>query len=172
MRTKRVTEPKAKSEEQALNSLMALCARAEKSSGDALRLMKKWGVDESSQQRVLEQLIKDRFIDDDRFTGAFIREKRDINGWGVYKIRMELHRKGIDRETIDRHITELDPSQIRDKLIELLTKRLRIVKYENKYQLRDKLLRYGASRGYDFSMLNECIKEVTSDIKEEDIWLD
>ncbi len=165
-------EPKVKSPEQALQSLMALCARAEKSSGDARRLMTKWGVAEESQSRVLKQLIKDRFIDDDRFAGAFIREKRDLNGWGAYKIRMELQRKGIDREIIDRHISELDPSQMRERLITRLTKRLRTTKYETKYQLRDKLLRYGASRGYDFSMVSECVSEVTSAIKEEESWLD
>lgn len=172
MRTKRVTEPKTKSKEQALNSLMALCARAEKSSGDARRLMKKWGVDEESQPAVLEQLIKDRFIDDDRFTSAFIREKRDLNGWGAYKIRMELQRKGVDRATVDRHIDELDPSILRERLMTLLEKRLRTVKYETKYQLRDKLLRYGASRGYDFSMVSECVSEVTSGIKSDDDWDD
>ena len=37
---------KTKSPEQALASLMRLCSRAEKSSGDARRLMARWGAGE------------------------------------------------------------------------------------------------------------------------------
>ena len=36
---KKIGTPKSKSAEEALSSLMRLCARAERSSGDAMRLM-------------------------------------------------------------------------------------------------------------------------------------
>ena len=57
---------KPKSAQQALSSLMRLCARAERSSGDAKRLMATWGVAEGERAAVLQRLIKERFIDDER----------------------------------------------------------------------------------------------------------
>lgn len=55
-----------KTPEQAYAALIRLCARSEKSSGDALRLMQRWGVEPSARQGVLQKLLADRFIDDNR----------------------------------------------------------------------------------------------------------
>ena len=68
-------EKRTKSPEQALAALMRLCARAERSSGDALRLMRTWGVAQEAQQKVLRELLDQRFIDDARYAEAFVREK-------------------------------------------------------------------------------------------------
>ncbi|MFR6557095.1 MAG: hypothetical protein ACLURY_03665 [Alistipes putredinis] len=45
-----------KTPEQAYAALIRLCARSEKSSGDALRLMQRWGVKPSARQGVLQKL--------------------------------------------------------------------------------------------------------------------
>ena len=74
--------PKIKREKtayEALASLMRLCARAERSSGDALRLMQNWGVSKNEQQEVLQRLINERFIDDRRYAEAFVREKIQLS---------------------------------------------------------------------------------------------
>ncbi len=165
MRPKRVTQPQPKSPEKALSSLMALCARAERSSGDARRLMSRWGVERPDQEVILERLIKERFIDDQRYAAAYVREKLNLNGWGVYKIRAELIRKGITEEIISEQLSQLDREQMRTRLDELLTKRSRSVKYNSKYHLRDKLIRYGASLGYDFSTVSEAVQRTLSQLK-------
>ncbi len=156
-----------KSPEQALSSLMALCARAERSSGDALRLMTRWGIDPAAQGAILEQLRRERFIDDRRYAGAYIREKTRLNGWGVYKIRAELSRKGVAREIIDDELSTLDSETMSNRLEEMLSKRALKVKFETHYQLRDKLLRYGASLGYNFSKVQDCVERVVAEQKEK-----
>ncbi|MFI3303319.1 MAG: regulatory protein RecX [Rikenellaceae bacterium] len=172
MCAKRVRDPYAppqpKSPEKALSSLMALCAKAEKSSGDARRLMTRWGVDTTSQDSVLAQLQRDRFIDDDRFASLFIREKTRLNGWGVYKIRAELQRKGISRDIIDEKLSELDRDSMGDRLAELVAKRVKSVKYNSIPQLRDKLIRYGASLGYDFQTVSDCVREAIAHLATEE----
>ncbi len=172
MRTKRVRDPYApprtKSPEQALSSLMALCARAEKSSGDARRLMSRWGVEASDQVRVLEQLQRERFIDDERYASAFIREKININGWGRYKIQIQLQQKGISKEIIEEQLESLDGDKMSERLKELIERRSRTTKYTTKYQLRDKLIRYGASLGYNFSTVSDIVRDVISDINDND----
>ena len=51
---------KSKTAAEALQSLMRLCARAEKSTGDARRLMRSWGVAESSTTGRRDNLIPSR----------------------------------------------------------------------------------------------------------------
>ncbi len=164
-------KPKTKSAEQALNSLMALCARSEKSSGDAYRLMNRWGVERAAQEEILKRLINDKFINDERYAEAFIREKSRLNGWGKYKIQSMLSQKGISKDIIEDKIANLNTDEMNGKLIDLLKKRCRTTKYTTVYQLRDKLIRYGASLGYDFSTVNDAVREVITEITEnnEDI---
>ena len=99
-------EVKLKSAEQALRLLMNMAARAERSSGDALRLMKRWGVDDNDAQRVLQRLIAERFIDDSRYAAAFVREKINLSGWGSYKIVAALRRKGVDNRIIENALSQ------------------------------------------------------------------
>ena len=84
MRQQKQTIQRDKTAEQALASLMRLCARAERSSGDAMRLMGTWGVPTQERGAVLQRLVKERFIDDRRYAAAFVREKINLSAWGEY----------------------------------------------------------------------------------------
>ena len=101
-----VKKRRDKTPEQALAALMRLCARAEKSESDARRLMRGWGLAERDAEQVLGKLVRDRFIDDGRYAEAFVREKLRLSGWGAYKIRTALQRKGIRRELIDAALAQ------------------------------------------------------------------
>ena len=137
-------EPKVKrtkSAEQAASSLMQLCARAERSSGDALRLMRNWGLSDAEAQRVLDKLIASRFIDDERYAGAFVRDKSRIAGWGAYKIAAALYRKGVSREIVNRALQQLDSQTSTKQLKELLARKLRTIKAKTGAEDRAKLVR-------------------------------
>ena len=155
-------ERKTKTAQQALQSLMRLAARSEKSTGDALRLMRTWGVPEAEQRGVLEKLIADRYIDNRRYAEAYAREKSCLAGWGERKITMQLRMKGVERETISAVLAEvLQDDSMAERLQEKLEKKLRTVKAANDYELRGKLLRYALGLGYDYDMAAEVIEELT-----------
>lgn len=159
-------EPKpkrTKTPEQALTHLMQLCARAEKSSGDARRLMRTWGVETAAQEAVLQRLIADRFIDDSRYAAAFVREKSRIDGWGAHKIRTALQRKQIDRQTIGEALAQIDPADASERLRTLLARKLRGTKADTAFKLRGKLLRYGLSAGYDYALVAEAVEGLIPD---------
>ena len=155
----------SKSGDEALASLMRLCARAERSSGDARRLMHRWGVDRQEQERVLQRLIAERFIDDRRYTEAFIREKTSLSAWGEYKIRAALQNKGIASQIITEALAACDSLKGSSRLEEKLRHKLRSVKYESLYQLKGKLLRYAASLGYAMDEAMEAVEAVLSQME-------
>ncbi|MFI3328345.1 MAG: regulatory protein RecX [Rikenellaceae bacterium] len=164
-------ERKTKTAQQALSALMALCAKAEKSSGDARRLMTQWGVAKEEQGAVLERLQKERFIDDERYAAAFVREKTRLNGWGEYKIRMQLGLKGVPKEIIENELEGLRSAEgresMREKLDELMRKRLRTTKYTTQQQLREKLTRYGSGLGYDYGTVSAAVTNALTRLEEE-----
>ena len=143
-------ERKTKTPEQALAALMRLCARAEKSAGDARRLMHGWGVAPTDAEKVLARLVRERFIDDRRYAEAFVREKLRLSGWGEYKLRTALQRKGIARELIDEALGQIDRSGMADRLTERLARKARTTRAASPYDLKTKLIRYGLSLGYDY----------------------
>lgn len=153
-------EVKRKSAEQALRLLMNMAARAERSSGDALRLMKRWGVDDNDAQRVLQRLIAEQFIDDSRYAAAFVREKINLSGWGSYKIVAALRRKGVDNRIIENALSQYGSVDMEERLQGLLEKKIKTVKYRDTSDLRAKLFRFAASRGYDYSTAMQAVDRV------------
>ena len=156
-------ERKPKTAQQALQSLMRLCARSEKSSGDALRLMQQWQVPQSERQGVLDKLLKDRFIDDGRYAEAYVREKSRLSGWGARKIAMQLRQKGVNQSVITEALKQLDSDAELPRLVEKLRRKARTTKYSSDYELRGKLLRYALSLGYDYDMATSAIDGIISD---------
>lgn len=155
-RTKRT-----KTAQQALQSLMRMCARAERSSGDALRLMKRWEVPDEDARKVLARLQSERFIDDSRYAEAFVREKLNLSGWGAYKIKSALRTKGVSSEIINEVVAPmLNEADMSERLEEVLRRKLRTLKYSSPYDAKTKLIRFAASRGYDMEQAIECASKV------------
>lgn len=153
-------ERKAKTPEQALAALMRLAARSEKSSGDALRLMRTWGVDPTRQQGVLDKLIEQKFIDDRRYAEAYVREKSRLNGWGTYKIRSMLAAKGIAKELIESALSQVEKTASRDRLAEMMERKMKTTKADDPYKLKGKLLRYGLSLGYEYEDVMQAVEKI------------
>ena len=155
---------KTKSADEALQSLMRLCARGERSSGDALRLMQRWGVPTAEADKVLARLERDRFIDDRRYTELYVREKINLSGWGRYKIKMSLRRKGISQAIIEEVAEPMfSPTDLQERLVELLSRKLPTIKAKSNYEARTKLIRFGASRGFELDMVIECVNRIISE---------
>ena len=163
MRVKRDKTP-----QQALQSLMRMCARSERSSGDALRLMKRWGVADDDARKVLARLQSERFIDDARYAEAFVRDKLNLSGWGAYKIKMSLRAKGISREVIEEVVAPMiEATDMTERLEEMMQRKMRTLKYSSPYDAKTKLIRFAASRGYDLGEAMECASKIVKCVDEE-----
>ena len=141
-----------------------MCARSERSSGDALRLTKRWGVADEDARKVLARLQADRFIDDRRFAEAFVRDKLNLSGWGAYKIKLSLRAKGVARDIIEEVVAPMiEATDMKERLEEIMQRKLRTLKYTTTYEAKTKLIRFAASRGYDIEEAIECASRILND---------
>jgi regulatory protein len=136
---------------------MRLASRAEKSSGDARRLMRGWGVSQADAEKILIRLVDQKFIDDGRYAAAYVREKMRLSGWGVHKIRAALAAKGIAREVVDRALEGIDRGVLDDRLEKHLKRKRLTIKAVTPYEMRAKLIRYGLSLGYDYEQVSDAV---------------
>lgn len=166
MEQKVVRTKKSKTAEQALQSLMRECARSERSSGDALRLMKRWGLSDEDAAKVLLRLQAERFIDDSRYAEAFVRDKLNLSGWGAYKIKMALRAKGVSKEIIEEIVAPmLAETDMTERLEEIMRRRMRTLKFSSAYDAKTKLIRFAASRGYDMEEAIECASKIIDEME-------
>ena len=88
-----------------LSRLQMQCSKREYCSRDIMqKALKAMEGDAEAAGRILEELRKDRFVDDLRYAAAFAREKSRLTGWGPVKISFALAAKGIDRDLSLIHI--------------------------------------------------------------------
>lgn len=147
---------------------MRLASRAEKSSGDARRLMRGWGISPSDADKILAKLTAGKFIDDERYAAAYTREKLRTSGWGAHKIRAALAAKGISRDIVDDALREhIDTGAQGERLQKYLERRLPRLKVSSAWELRSKLVRHGLSLGYDYETVGDAVDKILEKSREK-----
>jgi regulatory protein len=146
-----------KSFEAALSRAMALCSRMEYCRDDIRRKSRDWGLTDDECEKILKYLLKENFINEERYARAFTRDKFRYNKWGRLKIAAHLKSKNIDPETIRSALAEIDDDEYLGMLKNLIASHKKTIKAKNEYDLRGKLLRFGASRGFESNLLYEII---------------
>ena len=154
-------------EQEAYLRLTALCAQAEHCQHEMLEKMKKWELADEAQARVMERLIKERYVDDERYARAFVMDKIRYNKWGRRKVEQALWMKRIDKGIQERVLSEVDDEEYVSALRPLLKQKQRSTKAASDYELRQKLIRFALSRGFGFDIIRQCI-----DVEDEDELLD
>ena len=105
-------------------------------------------------EEVIDKLINYKYLDDDRFTKAFIKDKLNFTNWGDYKIKNELKRLGVNEEIIYNNISNIDDNiyyEIIDKDISI-NKKYSGIKLKNK--IYNHLLTLGYSKEKVISIIN------------------
>lgn len=155
-----------KTPEQALRSLMNLCVKAERSEFDVRRLLERWGIAAEERQRIVDTLVRERFVDDRRYAEAYVREKVRFSGWGRFKIRAALRAKRIDESIVEEALGQVDGASMREKLEHRLQMKMARTKARDEYDLRGKLIRYGTGLGFDTDTVLEVVEYLMAESKE------
>ena len=104
-------EPKEMTAEQAFQRLSALCAQAEHCQYEMLEKMRAWGMDDEAQASVMERLVSEHYVDDERYCRAFVRDKIRYNKWGRRKVEQALWMKHIDDDIRRSVLDEIDENE-------------------------------------------------------------
>ena len=148
---------KEKTEQEAYLQLAAVCAHAEHCEQEMRDKMKRWAIEPDAQDRVIARLIKERYIDNERYARAFVKDKIRYNKWGRRKVMQALWMKRIDDDILHQVLDEIDDKEYIDVLIPLLKQKRKAIKAKSDYELNQKLVRFALGRGFDFSIICQCM---------------
>ena len=154
-------------EQGAYLQLAQLCARSEHCQHELTEKMRRWGMSDEAQARVMARLVGERYVDDERYARAFVRDKIRYNKWGRRKVEQGLWAKHIDDDIRERVLGEVGDDEYLSVLRPLLQQKRRSVKADSDYERRGKLIKYALSRGYGMDIIRQCI-----DVDDEDQFLE
>jgi regulatory protein len=123
--------------------------------------MRKWNVSETDSDSIILSLTESGYIDEERYARAFANDKLLINKWGPQKVRQALKLKGIKETLISKAISEKNVNQ-EAMVLELLSKKIKSFKKLADEEIYAKLMRFGLSRGFDYSLVSKYAEQIVS----------
>ena len=153
------TSAKPLSPDQVLDKMAKYCAYQERCVKDVKDKLKTYDIAEKEKNIILEYLLDNRFVNDERFAKSFVRGKVNQSGWGVNKIRFHLIQKGIDKDIIEEALGQTDEEAYRQRLIEILRAKAKTVKAASDFEKKRKLAAYAMQKGFEGSLIWEVLKE-------------
>ena len=136
------------------------CSREERCIYDVKKKISEYNLPESEITEIIEFLKKEKYIDELRYTEAFANDKYRFNKWGKYKINFALKQKHIPENIISSSLDNIPEENYHSLLHDELSKKLRSLAKSSGYELKSKLYRFAASRGYENDLILEVINEL------------
>ena len=139
------------------------CSYQERTLQEVQEKLGVWGVTDSSQvMHILQKLIEDRFLNEERYVDAFIRGKFERKKWGKRKLDAALRRKGISPTLIARSLDAITPDDYRKSLQRVAERKRQGLVGIPIAQQQQKLTRYLLQKGYESDLVSLTIREMVT----------
>lgn len=149
--------------DEILYKLAAQCSVSEQCLSDIENKLAKYDLPEEERTHILRHLVEEKYVDDQRYAEAYVRDKYRFNKWGRMKIAQGLRIKGIDNETISEAMGAIDEAEYLSILRDLIKAKRKSTKGKSDYEINGKLARFATGRGFEYSAIRQCLG---SDIEE------
>jgi len=123
------------------------------------------GYDEAVVVEVANELEELGYINDYDYAMLFMEHCRE-KMWGSKKIRYEMNQRGISNDIIEEILSECNEYDMLDEIKEII-----ISRYSSRdltdMKTKASAVRYFASRGFDFSLINSAISAAIEELANE-----
>lgn len=143
-----------------LNRAMTYCAYKEKCEHDVRTKLKEWGAKDEMHDVIIDYLSANKFVDNQRYTNAYVNDAVKLKLWGRIKIRAMLKMKNIPDWIINQSFREIDETEYRKALTKLLQTKIKSKTLTDIE--KQKIVKSMYSRGYEPEIVFEMINEIES----------
>ena len=144
----------------ALDRIKSYCALQDRSQWDVLQKLNEWGLQQATKDHILEILITDEFVDEERFAKSFCRGKFKIKNWGKSKITNTLKRKNISTICINIGLQEIDDNEYNQVLEKLFYRKKDALKEKNRFTRKTKIAKFLIQKGFESNLVWDKIREL------------
>ena len=146
----------------AIERLKNFCALQDRCQFDVIQKMKEWGLLEFTQDHILEILITEKYIDEERYAQSYCKGKFRIKKWGKIKITNALKKKKISSICIEKGLKEIEDVEYEILLNNLLEKKNNNLKDKNHFTRKKKIASFLIQRGFEGNLVWDKIREFSN----------
>ena len=100
-------------------------------------------------EEVITELIRENFLNEERFARSYARGKFRMKKWGRNKIKQNLKLKKISDYCLRKAMEEINEEEYIHVLQGILQKQIEKHSDKKEHEARDKAIKYAISRGYE-----------------------
>ncbi len=143
----------------ALRKAASFCAYQERTQQEVRERLSDWGVWGDEAEAVIADLIEQNYLNEERFAKTFAGGKFRVKSWGKRKIKQHLQQRGITGYNLEQAMKEIEPDDYRQTLRTLLDRKRKTLRDDNPLVIRQKLVRFALSRGYESDLIWQVLGE-------------
>ena len=152
--------PKTYSVDEALNTLRGFCNFQERCHKDVREKLRKMNMISEASDYIINQLIQENYLNEERFAKTFARGKFRIKYWGKVRIIRELKYREISKYNIETALKEIDEQEYHETLDRLAKKRFNQIKETHPSKKRKKLADYLLYRGWESNLVYDKVAQL------------
>ena len=138
---------------EALLALSRYCVYQDRCHQEVEQKLKSMNMIPEARAQIISELIKDDFLNEERFAVNYARGKFNQKGWGRIKIRQELKRRQISDYLLQKALNQIDETLYLKRLHELATKKYNQLNKSQTIKSKTKLKNYLVYRGYEMNLI-------------------
>jgi len=139
--------------EEIKQKLVNYCVYQDRCHAEVEQKMREFVLIPEAKDEILLYLMRENYLNEERFTRSYIRGKFYIKNWGRTKIKLSLKQKGVTEKLISScwdEIDEIDYEKIIKKIYENYDRKLFGLK---EYQKKQKTIKYLLSKGFEYDVI-------------------
>lgn len=146
--------------EEATRKLEGYCAYQERCHQEVVTKLQGMGMIPLAIDTIVSHLIKENYLNEERFAKSFASGKFNIKKWGKKRIVAELKVRDISKYNIQSALNEIDDNQYLKTFEALAKKRLEQIKEKEIQKKKKKLADYLLYRGWESHLVYEKVNEL------------
>ncbi|MFZ5430674.1 MAG: regulatory protein RecX [Bacteroidota bacterium] len=149
-------------EKEIFSKMARLCSRSEECTPDIRKKIRELGGTSLMEEIIIQRLQEEKYIDDDRFVRAYVRDKFRLNQWGRIKMRYYLKMKGLKDNIIEKGFEEIDEEQYVKLLKKTMKDKAKTIKKKEKFEKMAQVIRFAQGRGFEPELIHRYLNESLS----------
>ena len=129
------------------------CAYQERAQQEIRDKLYEWGLWSNDVEELISELIQTNFLNEERFTQAYVSGKFNIKHWGKIKIKQGLKLKRIPDKMIQRALNSIDHDEYLKTIQSLAEKKAPLIKEKDAFKHQYKLVSYLMGKGFERDLI-------------------
>jgi regulatory protein len=144
---------------EAFVKITSFCAYQERTQQEVRSKLYEYGIKTDEVEEIIVKLIKDNYLNEERFAKAYAGGKFRVKKWGRIKIIKSLEIKGLSPNCIKLGLKEINEEDYMATIQSIIEKKGSAIVAKNDYQKQYKISTYLISRGFEGELVWSILKK-------------